>query len=427
MHDSVQRNVPTLLGPFQFVPGCDYTYSLPLAVASHEVPIPPRSRAAWGQPIREEIDRLIDAMGDPTPDYVDNNLRVVAFLADAFPELDAARQARAKTFAEGALNGALTTLYQTTEPFTGQVWWTLGKTWRSHFADTDPPWGKDQERFDSEFYNGQALSALEASSRIEAGLAERHFDQAKQLYLYDQIFFDWATGSVLTQATGDTAAIDGIGFAFEGMQAMARLARRMGDDALCTDALYRAARQQAALHATWQQAAWVQRWNYAVGHVSGGRLAATDVNVAGPIDSFVEEYGAAALQFESFWQCTCFLFYANRPQVLFFQRYGLVERIRAIEYTIMPTAHPSWTDGNAIDPHAENGQDHYGASWTAAHLMVRARLFGDDPTTLFGFYEASKKTAAASTWYTMLVCKVAGPLMLALLEGNAGSESTMVA
>jgi hypothetical protein len=385
--------------------------------------MPTRTQAPWSQPIRDELLRIVDGITEPTSDFVDNNLRVVAFLADAFPELDADRRARAQTFARAALEGALTTLYQTTEPFTGQSWWTLGKTWRSHFADTDPPWGKDQERFDSEFYNGQALSALEASSRIDPAFCERYFEQAKQLYTYDQIFFDWATGSVLTHATGDSANIDGIHFAWEGMQAMARMARQLGANDLCNDALYRAARQLAALYATWHHAAWMRRWNYAVGHVSGGRLAATDVDTTGPIDAFVEEYGAAALQFESFWECTCFLFYANRPLLEFFRRYGLVERIRTIEYKTMPSLHPQWTDGNALDPHAENGQDHYGASWTAAHLMTRSRLFGENGTTLFATYEASKSTRAAATWYSMQLPQIAGPLMLALMEDSTESRA----
>jgi hypothetical protein len=416
VQNDAQLVVPTFFGPFQFVFGRGYAYGLPLPVSIEGASIPLRSRAPSLAPIREELLRVVDTMGDPTPDFVDNNLRVVSFLADAMPELDAPRRAAARAFTASALEGAMATLHRTTEPFSNQPWSTLGKTWRSHFAETDPPWGKDQERFDSEFYNGQALSALDASIRIDPRLGGPYFDQAKELYRYDQLFFDWATGSVLTHATGDSANVDGAQFAWEGMLAMARMAQRRRDTDLRTDALYRAARQQAALFAMWHQAAWTRRWNYAIGHTTGGRLAAKRVKTVGPVDAFVEEYGAAMLEFESFWQCTCFLFFANRPLLDFFRAYGLVDRIRSIEYDLMPSLHPSWQDGNATDAHAENGQSSYGTTWTAAHLLVRASLFDDDRLALFRAYDATKSTAAATTWYRMQVPQVAGPLLLALLE-----------
>jgi hypothetical protein len=174
----------------------------------------------------------------------------------------------------------------------------------------------------------------------------------------------------------------------------------------------------------WQQAAWMRTWDIGVGHVSGGRLSADEVDVSGPIDAFVMEYGAALLEFQSFWECTCFLFYANRPLYLFYRAYGLVERIRAIEYRTMPSQHPNWADGNATDTRAENGQSQYGASWTAAHLMTRRLLFDDDRASLFQIYLESKTSAAASTWYAMQLPQIAGPLMLALLEAPHGFSAS---
>lgn len=293
----------------------------------------------------------------------------------------------------GGYEGALGSLHETTEPFTGQTWWTVDKTWRSHFSASDPPWAKDQERFDSEFYNGQALSAIEAAARLDPGLARRYGEQTRRLYTYYQLFWDWATGSALTHATGEGANIDGVQFAWEGMLATARLAQRAGDG--------------------------VKRWDYALGHVSKDRLAAIDVETVGPIDAFVEEYGASVLELRSFWQCTNFLFYANRPLFELYRRYGLLERIRVIEYEIMPRLHPRWQDGNAVDPHGENGQERYGTAWTAAHLAARAALFGDDASALFQVYERTKGTPAAETWYRMQAPPIAGPLMLSLLEGGA--------
>jgi hypothetical protein len=423
VRDSAQLCLPTFHGPFQFVRGDGYAYVLPRATGSDALPVPPRSRAPEHAPIRAELDRLVSTLPDPRPDYVDDNLRVAAFLADALPDLDDAQRTRAAAYFDAAFEGALRPLFQATEPVTGQAWSTLAKTWRAHFPDDADLWGRDNERFDSEFYNGQALAALELAARTAPALGARFWAEAQALYAYDQLFFDWATGSVFTQATGVGANIDGVQFAWEGILAMGRLARAAGDAALALDAAYRAARQEAAIVAMWQQAAWSQRWSSAVGHVTKARLAPSAVETVGPVDAFVEEVGAATLEFGSFWQCTNFLFFANRPLFELYRRRGLVPRIRAVEYDRMPALHPRWQDGNASEAGGENGQTQYGTVWTAAHLAARASLFGEDPLPLFQSYLDTAGTPAASTWYCMQQLSTAGPLMLALLESGDGAEA----
>lgn len=417
---SAQRNLPTFFGPYQYVPGAQLSYSIPLAEGARGLPPPERSRDAWAEPIRAALRREAASVKAIDQRYADTNLRNVHFLGDALPELDAAEQAQAREFAAAALDHAFGSLFSPEEVFTGQRWWTLGKTWRAYFADDAPPWAKDQERFDSEFYNGQALSALLSATRIDPALLGRHMDAARRLYAHDQIFWDWATGSVWTHATGVSANIDGVQFAMEGMVAMGILAREAGDRALEEDALGRSAKQQAALFAFWQLPAWVKEHDHAVGHVSKRRIPAAEVETLGPVDALVEEHGACTLEFRSFWQCTNFIFYNNRPLLAFYRRHGLLPRIREILYDVMPRLHPGWANGNEVDPHGENGQERYGTSWTAAHLAARAMLFGDDPLPLFRIYEATRGTPAEGVWYTMHAPQVAGPLMLALLEGKPG-------
>jgi hypothetical protein len=413
----MQRNIATLYGPFWFVPGASCIYSIPAPVGLGGDPPAPRSREEWARPIRAELDRIATDM-DPHEDFVDYDLRVVAFLADALPELDEARRQAARTYAQKVLAIALEPPFTATEPVTGQAWTTILKTWRSHFSETADPFAKDNERFDSEFYNGQALSAIAAGARLDPALGPKWYEAAKTLYRYSQIFWDWAIQSVLTHATGDAANIDGVQFAWEGMLAMARLARAAGDSALALDATARAARQQLSIFAMWQHAAWMKRHDCAYGHVSKARIAAAEVETAGPIDAWVEEYGAAALEMRSFWQCTGFLFYRNLPLFELYRRYGLLDRIRAIEYDLMPKLHPSWQDGNAEDPAGENGQTRYGTSWTAAHLAARSILFGEDPAALFRVYLATGESKAADEWYRMQLTPISGPLMLSLLEGK---------
>lgn len=418
---STARNIPTFWGPYWFVPGAHASYSIPLAEGARGLPQPERSREAWAAPIRAELARIVATMGDLDPTFVDNNLRQVRFLGDALPELDEAERAKARQFAEAALGTALEPMFEALEPLTGQKWWTVAKTWRFYFEEDAPAWARDQERFDSEYYNGQALSAILAAVRLDPALLSKALGDVRRLYAYNQMFWDWATGSVWTHATGVSANIDGVQFAFEGMIAAGILGRQADDRALEEDALGRAAKQQTALYAMWQLATWSKEHDYAIGHVSRTRIPPAEVETIGPVDALVEEHGVATLEFRSFWQTTNFLFYANRPLFAFYQRYGLLPRIRTIMYEIMPRLHPHWLDGNAVDPHGENGQERYGTAWTATHLFARAALFGDDPRPLLEIYEATKMTPAAGVWYTIHTPAVAGPLMLALLEGRPGA------
>ncbi len=60
----------------------------------------------------------------------------------------------------------------------------------------------------------------------------------------------------------------------------------------------------------------------------------------------------------------------------------------------------------------------YGTSWTAAHLAARAILFRDDAAALFQVYTQARSSPAEDTWYRMTVAPIAGPLMVALLQGG---------
>jgi len=413
---SLQLNLPTLFGPFQFVEGPELEYTLPLPPGLDEAPAPSRPRDPWTRPIRDELAAIVAGIGDPSPDYVDNNLRVATFLADALPELTAEEAQRASIYAEKALEGALSSLHHVSEPLTGQPWSTLDNTWRAKFSDDASPWAKDNERFDSEFYNGQALSSLLAARALVPSAVERYYPQAADLYRYFAIFFDWATGSVLTHATGDSANIDGMLFAWEGMIAMARMAALQGDPRRRLDAVYRASRQMASIYGLWCHQSYAADHDYCVGHVSHGRLPPTEVDRRFPIDAWVNDQGAAVSEPRSFWQCTNFLFYANRPLYQLYRDHGLLPRLREIMLDVMPSFHPRWADGEATDPHGENGQERYGTSWTAAQLHGRAALLGCDPLELLALYQATKLTPAEQTWYRMTLPQIAGPLMLALLE-----------
>jgi hypothetical protein len=213
---------------------------------------------------------------------------------------------------------------------------------------------------------------------------------------------------------GWTELSDGIHFAWEGMLGLARLARLLGDDATFRDAAYRAARQQTALYAAWFHAAWVQDIDYAIGHISDAKLAPGDVETRLAVDGFVEDFGAATLEPRSFWQTTNYLFFDNVPQLAFYRDLGLDGRVRALEYDIMPALHPSWADGNAMDP-VDNR--YYGTEYTAAHLMARALLFHDPG--LLSIYDAAAGTQGSAQWYSMRRFGIGGPTLLAIERAAA--------
>jgi hypothetical protein len=408
----VETRVATWFGPFAYIPGERATYEIPLPAGTERIPV---ALCVEGDPdsagAREEVLRLIreETPAQLAEFFLDNDDRVAAFLAEALPALPPGgpERAIAASFATRAIeHGFLDASLQVLEePVTGQRYLNSAKYWAS------------QEPFDKEWYNGRQLAALAlAAEAFDLDLARALWPKALGLYRYDRIFFDWATGSVLSSCFGLTALADGIHFAWEGMVSLARLARILGDEATYRDACWHAARQQAALFAAWHQADWAREIDYAIGHISDARLSPAHVETRGAIDGFVEEFGCATLEFRSFWQTTNFLFYDCVPQFSFYRDFGLEARVRDLEYAAMPAAHPLWTDGNALEP--VDGR-YYGGEFTAAHLFARAALFHDNSAALFAAYCGSAGTEASRQWYSMRRLGIAGPLLLAIERARA--------
>src|SRR5690606_18392502 len=97
------------------------------------------------------------------------------------------------------------------------------------------------------------------------------------------------------------------------------------------------------------------------------------------------------LDLRSFWQTANFMYFDNPAQFSFYRDFGLDERVRRIEYEVMPSLHPRWTDGNAYDP---ADQRFYGSGHLAAHLLTRAVLFHDDPLELYRIYQGIRGTSS---------------------------------
>jgi hypothetical protein len=251
---------------------------------------------------------------------------------------------------------------------------------------------------------------------IDGDLARGLWPKTRATYRYFRIFFDWALGAVLSSCHGYTVLADGMHFAYDGMLAVGRMARAVGDDDTYNDVAYRTARHQVALYQAWSHAKWVQSIDYAIGHISNARVAASAVETRGAIDGYFEEVGANTLELGSFWETSNYFYFDTPVQQQLYRDFGIEQRARALEYDVMPAVHPSWFDGHAQD---SVDQRFYGSNYTDAHLYARGDLFHDDPAKLFDLYQTSHGAPVADQWYQMYWHGWSGPTLLAIERAPA--------
>jgi hypothetical protein len=407
-----ESGVATWFGPFAYATAPMVRFTLPLAAGLNRSPVPMRVDGDPATaPIRAELERILgqDVSTEPGTFWLGNDECDADFLCDGWATLLPGSAEREKARVVGPRLAENTFLSRSSgafqEPVTGQNY--LAPIYY-------PEWSLP---FDKEWNTGRQLAAMaRCSEQIDLDVARGLWPKVLATYRYHRIFFDWATGSVLSSCLGINELADGMNFAWDGMLGVGRLARKLGDEATWQDVAYRTARQQAALYNAWFHGQWVKDLDYGVGHISNAKLPQNQVETRGAIDGYVEEYGAATLEFRSFWQTTNYLYFDLPVQLSLYRDYGLEDRVRALEYQIMPGQHPSWIDGDVMDP---VDQRYYGSNYTAAHLVTRALLFYDDPATLFGYYSGTRGTQAAGQWYTMLWHGLAGPTLLSIERGHA--------
>jgi hypothetical protein len=410
--DVVESRVATWFGPFAYERGSSVTYTLPMAAALTREPIALRVDGAPATaPIRTEMERVLtdDAPSEPGTYWLGNDESDADFMCDAWATLTPGSAARAKAETAGPRLAENTFLSRSvamfTEPVSGQ----------RYLAPTSYP--EENLPFDKEWNSGRLLASVaRCSEAIDLDLARGLWPKLLAAYRYHRIFFDWVTGSVLSSTLGLTELADGMHFAWDGMLGVGRLAKKLGDQATFEDVAYRTARQELALYDAWFQAAWTQDIDYGVGHISDVKLAAADVETRGAIDGWVEDFGCSTLEFKSFWQTTNYLYFDVPAQLSMYRDLGLEGRVRTLEYDIMPALHPSWADGNVMDP---VDMRYYGSNYTTAHLVARALLFHDDPASLFATWQAARDSKASQEWYTMFFHGLAGPTLLALERARA--------
>lgn len=408
----IESEIETWFGWYAYAEGDSATYTLPLANALTREPIALRvNNSAATAPIRAELERVLDQDVPAAPgDYwLGNDEGDADFMCDGWATFLPGSAERAKAQSLGPQMAENTFLSRSVatlkEPVTGQTYLSP-----SSYPDYVYPW-------DKEWNSGRQLASLaRCAEQVDLDIARGAWPKVLATYRYHRIFFDWATGSVTSSTLGLTELADGMHFAWDGMLGVGRLARKLGDEATWRDAAYRTAREQAALYDAWFQAQWTKDIDYGIGHITNAKLPAAEVETRGAIDGWVEDFGLATLEFKSFWQTTNFLYFDVPAQLSLYRDFGLEQRVRALEYDIMPQFHPGWTDGNAMDP---VDQRYYGSNYTSAHLVARALLFNDDPAQLFSLWSSAKGTQAASQWYSQFFHGLAGPTLLSIERGGA--------
>ena len=408
----LQSEVATWFGPYAYELGDSVRYTLPLAFALSRSPIALRVlNSDATSPVRTQLEQILlqEVPTDPGTYWLGNDEADADFACDGWAAFDPAGTARTTAGSIGPRMAENTFLSRSIAVFTDPV------TNQQYLAPTSYP--ESDLPFDKEWNSGRQLAALaRCAEAVDLDIARGAWLKILATYRYHRIYFDWATGSVLSSTLGLTELADGMHFAWDGMLGVGRLARKLGDEQTWNDVAYRTARQQAALYNAWYQGQWVQSIDYGIGHITNAKLPASQVETRGAIDGYVEAYGCSTLEFQSFWETTNYLYFDVPAQLSFYRDYGLEDRVHTLEYEIMPAAHPDWTNGNVMDP---VDQRYYGSNYTSAHLVARALLFNDDPTALFALYNSAQGTQAASQWYTMYFHGLAGPTLLSIERAQA--------
>ncbi len=408
----IESQVATFFGSFVYAEGAQASYTIPLPDGLNYMPVTLSvQNDADATAIHDAWTNIVTTEEPTAPGtyWLANDMSDAKFMCDALPTLVPSDPAAQIASAAGPLliENTFLPAYMTefTEPVTGQRF--LGP---NTYPEANLP-------FDKEWNIGDQLGALAScAENASPDIARGMWPRLLEAYRYNRIFFDWATGSVTSSCLGLTELSDGMNFAFQGMLGVGRLAKVMGDDATYRDVAYRAARQEVALYGGWQQAAWAQDVDYGIGHITNAKLPASSIETRFAIDGYVEEFGAATLELNSFWETTNWLYVDNAAELSIYRHTNLLSRVQTLEETVMPAMHPSWDDGNVMDP---VDQRYYGSNYTAAHLITRALLFHDDAGTLFANYNAPQGSQASQQWYTMFWHGLAGATLLGLERAQA--------
>lgn len=229
----VETGLPTGYGPYSYVRGRDFEYTLPSAepyIAHVTAPVRVENDPAYG-PYQRALSAYMrnprwtyggDFDYDPgTIMDALHNARVLGWASWALPEEE--RRARFREIAAPIRTLNPEAYHHEIEPLSGrEYWWDKQEFWQSGII-----------QFDYEWYTGMNLSGVWAHYHYGEGVSSR-FDLAKaapfmEKWLgYTEVTHDWALMNPCVTIPGCDVNMDGAAHAMQGVMAAARVARALG-------------------------------------------------------------------------------------------------------------------------------------------------------------------------------------------------------
>jgi hypothetical protein len=375
----VETTTPTVLGPYGYVKGSTLSYTLPLArYADHAIaPIRVVKSPGWERTQAELEAYLEDPKwtfgGDWDYDartVMDSwhNVRVLGWSTWSLPDKERVR--RMKALAGPARRAKETAYHHEIEPASG----------REYFWDKQIFWQGGLVNWDSEWYNGINLGGPWALFHYGQGVTTRrelgqHARFMQKWLSYIELTHDWAHLNPCTTIPGAAINLDGAVHAYEGVIAMARVARVRGDRVLERRMKYLASKMQVPWWDSWHGKDYyryfrnlelvakkpeleknLRDWSWVKGYTAKGPSISDR-----PQESYVSHYGI----FD--------------PELLELYRDYLLPEIEDYEYRVFPKYFPRWLTMRGMNrgrinqgPHMPNS-DH--ANFKDPHLITRALLF----------------------------------------------------
>jgi len=378
-----RSQVATLLGPYAYAPGSEFSYEIPVPSARDNALAPIRVE---GDSARQKAALAVNVMvreRTMKPDDTSDgglNLQLKEY-AQSYRLFDDSTKRSvgpemAAAFAASYLPKNLQTV---TDPVTGVNYVMCSKIWCAG------------EAYDREWYAGRQLdAAAEYSAWVDPKPSGENWTAIQGLYAYFRIYSDWAWSGTLSSLFAYALCADGMNFAMEGMLGVARMAKQHGDIDLWRDASYRASKEALCTYSSWFLTDWVKSVDYVTwtdtsydyqakrGRYEIKRMDPADVQTGFGLDIFSDTTGVKVFRPGSYWHATAAVYWNNMSLDRLYLEY-LYPHLRKWEFETLSKLHPSWTDRTVMETFSNQP---YGSNFVLTHLDARSTLFGQSPTEL---------------------------------------------
>lgn len=373
----------TLLGPYAFAKGSEFSYEIPVPSARDNALAPIQ---VVGDSSRQGASRALNLLARNRPIKPDDtsdgglNLQLKEY-SQSYRLFDDTTKSVLGPQMAAAFDASYApeNLQTVTDPITGARYLMCNKIWCAG------------EAYDREWYAGRQLdAAAEYSAWVDPNAVASHWKAVQGLYAYYRIYNDWSWSGTLSSLFAYALCADGMNFAMEGMLGVARMAKQQGDLELWRDASYRSAKQALCTFGSWFLSDWEKNVDYVTwtdtsydyaakrGRYVIKRMAPSEVQTGFGLDIFSDTTGIKVFRPGSYWHATAAVYWNNMSLDRLYLEY-LYGKIRRWEFVTLPTLHPQWTDGKAIETFSNQP---YASNFVLTHLDARAVLFGTPPDDL---------------------------------------------